>query len=52
MQANSDIGDHSTVDGSFYLDVDMNGIPSVNGNGGFDSCGLEEGVVLSIDSRN
>eukprot|EP00347_Sterkiella_histriomuscorum_P007033 403350504 len=53
MQAKSDFGDQSTVDGSFIQDIDMNGIPSLsNGVGGFDSCGLEEGIQLSVDSRN
>lgn len=54
MQAASDIGDNSTVDGSFYHDIDMNGIPSISGSGadGFDTCGFEPGMTLSVDSRN
>jgi len=32
-------------------DIDMNGIPSLNG-GSYDTCGYEEGVTLSVDSRN
>ena len=29
----------------------MNGIPTLNG-GSYDNCGYEEGVTLSVDSRN
>ena len=54
MQAASDLGDHSTVDGSFYHDIDMNGIPTISssGAGGFDSCGLEADIIYSVDTRN
>ena len=54
MQAASDLGDHSTVDGSFYHDIDMNGIPTISssGAGGFDSCGLESDIIYSVDTRN
>jgi hypothetical protein len=55
MQSTSDIGDHSTLDGSFSRDVEMNAIPSINDHSSgqvFDSCGYEEGVILSVDSRN
>lgn len=54
MQATSDFGDHSTVDNSFYRDIDMNGIPQIgsSGAGGFDACGYDETMAYSIDTRN
>lgn len=34
-----------------YQDVDMNGIPSLNG-GSYDNCGYESGIIHAVDTRN